>query len=504
MCKKYSRLCILCMIMIIALLGLASAEQAGISISSQTGNVTADEGKNAVFKVSASSSAGLELSYQWQASTDFGKNWKDSGLSGNKTAKLTVAATVARNGYQFRCVIKDTAGNSVTSDAMTLSVESYIRFNSQPLSQKVTNATKVKFKVSAESLTGRKLSYQWQASTDGGKTWKNSGLSGNKTAILVVDATAARSGYRFRCVATDANKKTLTSSAAVMTVNKVAGKTVTITSFTASQTALAGTNVKFNVGAKTSTGTALTYQWQVSTDGGKTFKTSGLAGNKTATLTVAATSGRNNYQFRCVITDAKKNSVISDAVKLTVSTVHTHNFNIPIYDTVHHDEEGHYNIKKSPVYIYITTTGAKIKLDNYAEISYNILKPLGLWKKEYIKGDINNVGISTGWEDYYEDESGIYYCFNDITAIKCDYFKTWKYAKKAASCTCDPVDLYDREYNSWSELEKDADLYMTDFGIDVSRYKNHQYEIKTWVVDKAAYDATEIVGYKCECGALFH
>jgi len=65
-------------------------------------------------------------------------------------------------------------------------------------------------------------------------------------------------------------------------------------------------------------GTELSYQWQVSTDGGKTFKNSGLTGNKTATLTVAATVGRNNYRFRCVITDAEDNSVISDAVKLTV------------------------------------------------------------------------------------------------------------------------------------------------------------------------------------------
>ncbi len=36
------------------------------------------------------------------------------------------------------------------------------------------------------------------------------------------------------------------------------------------------------------------------------------------TLIVAAITGRNNYQFQCVITDAEDNSVISDAVKMTV------------------------------------------------------------------------------------------------------------------------------------------------------------------------------------------
>ena len=297
---------------------LTVGEDEPITISTQPKKVTAHRGTNAVFTVSASSSTGLELSYQWQASTDAGKTWKNSKLSGNKTSTLTIEATTARNGYQFRCIVSDAAGNSVTSDAATLTVEAYIKFKIQPLNQKVTKATKVEFKVSADSLTGSRLSYRWQASTDGGKTWKNSGLSGNKTAILSVEATDARSGYLFRCVVTDANGKSLTSSAAVMTVSKVADTTVKITSFTASQVALGGTSVKFNVEAQSSTGTTLTYQWQVSTDGGKTFNNSNLAGKKTATLIVDAIKSRNNYQFRCVITDKKNNSVISDAVKLTV------------------------------------------------------------------------------------------------------------------------------------------------------------------------------------------
>ena len=66
------------------------------------------------------------------------------------------------------------------------------------------------------------------------------------------------------------------------------------------------------------TGTGISYQWQVSTDSGKTWNTSGLTGNKTKTLTVGATAARNGYQFRCVVKDAKENKIISDAVKLTL------------------------------------------------------------------------------------------------------------------------------------------------------------------------------------------
>jgi sugar lactone lactonase YvrE len=51
--------------------------------------------------------------------------------------------------------------------------------------------------------------YQWQESTDGGKTWDNlsdgNGLSGAETATLVVgDTTAAMSGWQFRSLATNA------------------------------------------------------------------------------------------------------------------------------------------------------------------------------------------------------------------------------------------------------------------------------------------------------------
>ena len=61
------------------------------------------------------------------------------------------------------------------------------------------------------------LSYQWQALKPGGE-WKNSGLKGNKTATLSVDATDARNGYKFRCVITDSKGNSVISSDAELTV----------------------------------------------------------------------------------------------------------------------------------------------------------------------------------------------------------------------------------------------------------------------------------------------
>jgi len=65
---------------------------------------------------------GSDLMYRWQTSTDGGNTWVDSGLSGNKTDKLTVLAIAKRNGYMFRCIVSGKYGNPVTSNIATLTV----------------------------------------------------------------------------------------------------------------------------------------------------------------------------------------------------------------------------------------------------------------------------------------------------------------------------------------------------------------------------------------------
>jgi hypothetical protein len=63
-------------------------------------------------------------------------------------------------------------------------------------------------------------------------------------------------------------------------------------------------------------GDGLTYQWQYSSDGGKTWKNSGLPGNNTDTLTTTLTEARLIYRFRCVVTDSGGNKVYSDIVRM--------------------------------------------------------------------------------------------------------------------------------------------------------------------------------------------
>ena len=124
---------------------------------------------------------------------------------------MEVPVTAARNGQQYRCVIKDSAGRQEISRAAKLLVGTKI--TAQPQSVTAAAGEKATFTVQA---TGVGLTYQWQYYT--GIKWVNSGMTGNQTDTLTVSATAARNGQRYRCVITDANGVRTWSSAAVLTV----------------------------------------------------------------------------------------------------------------------------------------------------------------------------------------------------------------------------------------------------------------------------------------------
>lgn len=57
-------------------------------------------------------------------------------------------------------------------------------------------------------------------------------------------------------------------------------------------------------------------QWQYNSGTG--WKTSNGTGAKTAALTINAKASYNGWQYRCVVTDANGNKVISSAATLTV------------------------------------------------------------------------------------------------------------------------------------------------------------------------------------------
>ncbi len=91
------------------------------AIKTQPKDVTAAKGETATFTVKAT---GKDLTYQWQYRTSPSGSWKDcsSKTKGYNTSTLQVEATAKRSGYQYRCIITNSAGK-VTTKAVTLTVK---------------------------------------------------------------------------------------------------------------------------------------------------------------------------------------------------------------------------------------------------------------------------------------------------------------------------------------------------------------------------------------------
>ncbi len=272
------------------------------SITAQPQNVTAAVGDTAVFTVTASGSG---LSYQWQFSSNGGSSWGAAKADGNTTKKLSVPATLSRDGYQYRCKVTNSAG-TVTSSAARLTVLEKPSITTQPKNVKVNEGGTAVFTVAA---SGTGLSYQWQYSKDGGSSWGNASADGNTTKKLSVPGTLYRNGYQYRCKVTNSGGSVYSNAATLTVVAKPS-----ITAHPQNVTAAADDTAVFTV---TASGTGLSYQWQYSANGGSSWGAAKADGNTTKKLSVPATLSRDGYQYRCKVTNSA-GTVYSNAATLTV------------------------------------------------------------------------------------------------------------------------------------------------------------------------------------------
>ena len=182
-----------------------------LKVTTQPANKYLPAGKTAKFTVKVS---GTGLKYQWQFRKNAKGTWKNVSGTGNKKATLSVAATAAKNGYQYRCKITDQYGNVIYSKAATLKIVT-LKITTQPSSVTLAKGKTATFKVVAK---GTGLKYQWQFRKNAKGAWKKATNKGNKTATLKVPVTAARNGYQYRCVITDKYGNVINTKAATLKV----------------------------------------------------------------------------------------------------------------------------------------------------------------------------------------------------------------------------------------------------------------------------------------------
>lgn len=276
-----------------------------LSITTQPTDVSVSEDTEAVFKVTAKGSA---LSYQWQFKNTSMDYWSDSAMAGATTNSITVKATTARNGYQYRCVVKDGNENKLISNSANLKVTEKAQIESQPETQIVMEDSSTTFKVAA---SGNDLTYQWQYRNVTDNYWYDSTMPGSDTESISVKAISTRNGYQYRCLVVDSSGNKVISNTAILVVIQK----IKITGQPVGQTVAAGNKATFKV---TANGSGLTYKWQYKSATDDCWYDSIMPGADTASVTVKATTARNGYQYRCVVKDSNGKKLTSNAAKLTV------------------------------------------------------------------------------------------------------------------------------------------------------------------------------------------
>ena len=184
-----------------------------IKITSQPKDATVNFGKAASFGVGATGSG---LKYLWQYKNAGDNTW--TNWTTKTTADITVAYDANRNGMSVRCLITDANGATATSNAavLTYKEDSKVTITTQPKNTTVAANKSAYYSVAATTTASNKeLKYLWQYKNAGESTWTD--WTTKTTAEIGIAYNANKNGMSVRCIVTDANGNSATSSSAVLT-----------------------------------------------------------------------------------------------------------------------------------------------------------------------------------------------------------------------------------------------------------------------------------------------
>ena len=193
--------------------------QRTFSITAQPSNPTANEGATASFSISTTSSSGSPT-YQWERSDDNGSNYVP--VSGATNASYTTPTLVHANDDEdrYRCVVSLVgAAASITSNHGLLTVLRVISISQQPVNTGVIEGQTATLSITA-AITSDIIAYQWQKSVDAAANWTN--VNGANSSSYTTPATTfpTTPSEQFRCVLSNSEATTVTSTAATVTVNE--------------------------------------------------------------------------------------------------------------------------------------------------------------------------------------------------------------------------------------------------------------------------------------------
>ena len=285
-------------------------------ITAQPGNQTIIAGRAATFKVVATGTP--TLTYQWQAFvTGNWSNLTDNGtVTGTATANLTIpSTTLSMNGTQYRAVVNNASNVANISTSALLNVGIPPNITSlTPANTTVNQNTPVTLTVAlAPNSSTTPLTYQWSI---------NGTVLGSQTnSTLSIPSAQGTDAGKYSVLVSNAWGNATAATNLTVIVLPVVNAGGQPTNFNAA----VGKSATFSVSAG---GTGpLTYQWQVSIDGGGNFTNIAsnnptFTGATTSKLTIGTTTFAMNanggWKFRVIITNSSGVPATSSVSTLTV------------------------------------------------------------------------------------------------------------------------------------------------------------------------------------------
>jgi len=256
-------------------------------------------------KLSVTATGTAPIAYQWQISTDGGNTFTNITNGGNVTGANLSTLSLGNSlqgmdGQQFQCIITN-AGSSLTSEPVTLTVGAPPKFTAVPANLVEVVGQDATFSATVSGSPAP--TFQWFKG-------KNA-LNGETNSTLSLTNVQAISADTYSVTATN-----VLGSATVKATLKIIAP-ASITKQPINVSVVSGKPAKFAV---TAVGTAkLTYQWQMSTDGGTTW--ADIPKATTATYSISKTAAlMDGQQFRCIVNNAAAAPATSNAATLTINS----------------------------------------------------------------------------------------------------------------------------------------------------------------------------------------
>lgn len=186
---------------------IIQAEEKELTITQQPKSVEGKVGDTAVFTVGAE---GNGIIYQWQYCNNGSDTWTNSRTAGANTDKLEVKVTKGRIGQKYRCILRDSRGNRLTTEEVqiTQAEAKELTITQQPENVFGKVGDTASFTVGAD---GDGIVYQWQYCNKDSNVWANSKMTGYNTNSIDVKITKGRIGQKYRCILRDSKGNRLTT-----------------------------------------------------------------------------------------------------------------------------------------------------------------------------------------------------------------------------------------------------------------------------------------------------